>query len=594
MSRISEATIQEVTAKADALTIIGEYVRLEKKSGRYWGLCPFHNEKTPSFSVDPDRKFYYCFGCSKGGGILNFIMEMEKLSYPEAIEAVASKVGVEVQYEGGEAPSVADGAKERRDRLIELYGRVAGSFNHILSKTESGGVGRDYLASRGVDTATVERFRLGYSPADRRWLYGFLSKKGYSDDFLASSGLFSRNSPRSAFFSDRLMFPIADRQGRTIAFGARLLRGDGPKYLNSAESDIFKKGENLFALDLALPEIRRLKIAHVCEGYMDVIALHRAGVGTAVAPLGTAFTETQARLLLRWAERVRLVFDSDEAGMNAAVKGIHVCRKVGLPCSIVTVQGGKDPADILLSSGAEALQKAVECFINDFDYLVERARARFDVGDTEGVAQAVAFMFPFLETLDTEVSRDTCVGAISDAFGVDRRAVARDFARYTGAEPDRRPNGPVPGRVDLRMNDELFLLLAVVVNRELYQKLRSSVLPEEFDDPRAKELFVVLEECYRNESWDFDGLIGRIGDEGLRAFVLSRSASEAFKINPEQIVHDGITRVRQKALERRSGELLIRLRTLRSGEVDSAALEDLIAEKMHIDAELSRLKDVTE
>jgi len=594
MKRISESTIQEINAKADALTVIGEYVRLEKKSGRYWGLCPFHNEKTPSFSVDPDRKFYYCFGCSKGGGLLNFVMEMDKLSYPEAVETLALKVGVEVQYEGGEGPVVVDGAKERKERLHELYERVAGSFSHILAKTESGRSAREYLASRAVDDETAARFRLGYSPADRRWLHGFLSKKGYSDEFLEASGLFSKNNPRSAFFADRLMFPIADKQGRTIAFGARLLHGDGPKYLNSSESDIFKKGENLFALDLALPEIRRLKTAYICEGYMDVIALHRAGITTAVAPLGTAFTEAQARLLLRWAERVRLVFDSDEAGKNAAVKGIHTCRAVGLSCSVVNIEGGKDPADILLAAGPEALQKAVECFINDFDYLVERARARFDVSDSEGVAQAVAFMFPFLETLDTEVSRDACVGAIADAFGVDRRAVARDFANRTNSVREPRAERSPAVKTEIRMNEELFLLLAVFVNRELYQKLRSSVSPDELDDPRAKELFVVLEECFRNESDDVDGLIGRIVDEDLRSFVLSRSATEAFRMNPEQIVRDGIRRIRKKTLERRSADLLIRLRTLKAGDGAPESLEDLIAEKKHIDAELSRLKDVNE
>lgn len=595
MSLISEATIQEVNARADALAVIGDYVRLEKKGGRYWGLCPFHNEKTASFSVEPDRKFFYCFGCGKGGGLVNFVMELEKLSFPEAIEQLAKKLGIEIQYEGGEAPRREDGAAERLSRLAELYSRVAGSFHHILKKTEAGAFVREYLASRVVTDETAERFRLGYAPADRSWLYRFLTKKGYSEEFLATSGLFSKKNPKSAFFADRLIFPIADRRGQTVAFGARLLHGEGPKYLNSAESDLFKKGENLFALDLAMEEIRKTKEAYICEGYMDVIALHQAGVHTAVAPLGTAFTEDQAKLLRRWAERVYLVFDSDEAGRNAAVKGVLTCRKVALPCAVVTVEGGKDPADILRDRGEEALQKAVKCFINDFDYLVDRARALFDITDSEGLAHAVAFLFPYLETLDSEVSRDACVGAIADAFGVDRTAVSNDYAKRSEPRRESRLANAAPARADIRMNDELFLLLAVVVNRSLYPKLRASLSPEDIDDPRAKELFVALEECFRNESADMDGLLGRIGDEDLKSFVLARGTSDAFLVNPERMVADGIARIKQKSLERRRSEILIRMRVAQKGQGGAGKeLEELVSEKMHIDAELDRLKDVHE
>ncbi len=546
MSRIAESTIQAVNDRAEALVVVGEYVRLEKKGGRYWGLCPFHNEKTPSFSVEPDRKFYYCFGCGKGGGLISFVQEMEKLSFPEAVEHLAARFGIEVSYEGGDAPVKSDAAAEKRDRMLELYDRVAGSLHHILFNTASAAFALEYLHSRSISDETAAAFKLGYAPADRFWLNGFLSKKGYSAEFLAESGLFAKQNVRYAFFADRLIFPIVDRRCRTVAFGGRILRGDGPKYLNSSESDLFKKGENLFALNLALPSIRKTKKAYICEGYMDVISLHQAGVTNAVAPLGTAFTESQARLLLRWAERVFLVFDSDDAGKAAAEKGIMTCRKVGLPCSVVAIAGDKDPADILKHSGPEALQKAIECYINDFDYLVERARARFDVEDSEGKAKAAAFMFPFLETLDSEVSRDACVGAIADAFGVDRNAVASDYAGRSDPRRTRPAEEAVRVRTAVKMNDELFLLLAVVVNRGLYRKLRSVLSPEDVDDPRAKELFVVLEECFRNESEDLDSLFAAISDEDLRSFVVEQSASDAFTINPERLVADGIVRLKQR------------------------------------------------
>ena len=600
MSRISEASIQEVNAQADALAIIGEYVRLEKRGGRYWGLCPFHNEKTASFSVETDRKFFYCFGCGKGGGVVNFVMEMEKLSFPETIELMSKKLGLELVYENGSGPDRIDGIVDQRNRLMELYSRVAGSFSHILTQTATGAFAREYLKSRGVDELTFTRFRVGYSLKQRSWLHQFLLSKGYSDEFLLESGLFSKKHAHLSLFADRLMFPINDRFGKTIAFGARLLRGEGPKYLNSPETVIFKKGENLFALDLAISEIRRTKEAYICEGYMDVMALHIAGITNAVAPLGTAFTEYQARLLLRWAERVRLVFDADEAGKSAAVKGILTCRKVGLACSVVSLAGGKDPADILVSSGAEALQKAAKCFINDFEYLVERAKDVFDISDSGEKARAVRFVFPFLETLDSEVSLDACVGALADAFGVERSSVVADYTKQVSTKRSASPESDAlkkafADRKPLKMNDELYLFTAIVFNRSLYGKLRSILVPEEIDDVYAKELFIALEECYRNEIEGIDGLVARISNVELKSFILVKGASEAFSEQADKIVSDGIARIKSKNLERRRSALIMRLKTFRNEKSEDAALlEELLAEKMHIDAELSRLKDVHE
>lgn len=600
MSRISEATLNEIQARADAVAIVGEYVRLEKKSGRYWGLCPFHNEKTPSFTVNPDRKAYHCFGCGKGGGLINFVMEMDKLSFPEAVERLAKKLGVEVVYEGGGAPVRDDGAAQRKAQMLELYQRVSKSFSYFLGERPEGASVREYLGRRGVDAGMIERFELGYAPPSRRWLHRFLVKKGYSPDFLAESGLFSRNYPEISPFAGRLMFPIRNSRGEVIAFGGRLLEGEGPKYLNSPESSLFRKGENLFALDLALPELRKTKRAYLCEGYMDVIALHQAGIGTAVAPLGTAFTESQARLLRRWVERVVLVFDSDEAGLAAAAKGVLTCASAGLPCSVVTVAGGKDPSEILQDSGPEALHKAVECFINDFDYLVGRARSLYGSDDAGSVAKAVSSLFPYLEALDSEVSRSSCVGAIADAFGVEEAAVLRDFERR-GAEAPRRGgsgDGAVPktGRGPVRMSDELFVLTAAVFDRDAYRELRSRLALEDLEDRNARDLFVALEESYRSESASLDALLSRIDDAELRTFVSQRVVSEEFSINTDRLVSEGIDRVKRKSLERRRNAVVARLRAAdRSGVAGADRdIEDLISEKMYIDSELGRMRDIQE
>jgi len=614
MNRISETTIQEVNDRADPLTIIGDYVRLEKRGGRYWGLCPFHNEKTPSFSVDPDRKFFYCFGCHKGGTVVSFLMEMEKIPYPEAIETLAKRFDIPVVYEGERRVSEDESRSDKTEQLAELYQRVAGSFHHILLHTEAGKKAKAYVDFRSINAEMLELFRLGYAPRDRSWLYTFLQKKGYSEEFLAESGLFSKKNPRSSFFAHRLMFPITDRQGRTVAFGGRILEGEGPKYLNSSESPLYKKRETLFAIDLAMGEIRKTKEVYLCEGYMDVIALHQAGLTNAVAPLGTAFTEEQARLLRRWAERVLLVFDRDSAGQQATVKGILTCRAAGLECAVVNltagllhlgVEGGtrdkgeadtppelKDPADILKYAGPEALQKGAKCFINDFEYLVDRGRALFDITSSEGKAHGVAFLFPYLETLESEVSRDSCVGAIADAFGVDRTAVRKDFEKRREPRKSTTSSNETIEKREVRMNDELFLMMAAVTNPSLYPTVRAELSIEEVQDPRAKELFIALEESFREDSLGMDSLLSRIEDGDLRAFILQHSASEAFSTQPEKLVFDGIKRIKEKRLQRRRAEIVLKLRTARNeGMGTDRQLDDLLSEKVHIDAELLRLKE---
>jgi DNA primase len=600
VSRIAQITVQEVERKLDALAVVEDYVRLEKKGGRYWGHCPFHaggQERTPSFTVDPDKKMYYCFGCHEGGSIIKFIMEMDKLSFPEAIETLARRFGIEIIRENGTAEGKDPEKNNRLEGLIELYRGVSVSFHYFLEEKTEGAAIKRYVISRGISQEMIERFKLGYSPADRLWLYGFLTKKGFSPPLLAASGLFSDRYPQSSFFSNRLMFPIADRQGRVVAFGGRIISGDGPKYINSRETEIYHKGQTLFAIDLALPEIRRTKTAYLAEGYMDVIALHQAGITNALAPLGTAFTDEQAKLLRRWADRINLVFDSDEAGQNAAVKAVLTCRRNGLTCA-VTVPGQeqqegeehfKDPADILKFQGPDALQKQMQCLILDFEYLISRSRRLFDISRSEGKARAAAFLFPYLEALDSEVSRDACFGAVADALGVDRAAILNDYnRRFTGK------GAPQPGGEGaLRMNDELGLLTLIMVNFNLYPEFRKTIGIEEIEDTAARELFIAMEECYVREESGADAILSRISSVPLRNYVVSKGISREFSGNPERLMKDGVRRLNQKKLRRRLSGIAAELHGLEHGAVQGreGRLDELLAQKMYIDAELRRLKE---
>jgi len=651
LAYISQSSIQEVTDRLDSITVMSEYVHLEKKSGRWWACCPFHQEKTASFTVNPDMKTYYCFGCHKGGTVINFIMEMEKITFPETVELLAKKFSVNLIYEnsGGSAYQAGDEAKKKqRDDLFELYDRISGTFHHfMLKKPEAEDIKR-YIISRGISIEMIESFRLGYAPADRYWLYKFLSKKGYSRDFLASSGLFSARHPEISLFSGRLMFPIRDRQGRTVAFGGRIMPGqlaaDGnrepPKYINSPELGIYKKGETLFALDSALPGIRNTKTAYIAEGYLDVIALHQAGITNSLAPLGTAFTGEQAKLLHRWADRVILFFDSDDAGQAAAIKAILTCRKNGLSSSVVRLENPeimdnsrgespapKDPADILKYYGPETLQKIAKCSINDFDYLVTRARSLYDISGTggqksESIAKAVASLFPYFDLLESEIARDSYMEAAADAFGLRPAVVAEDYRHYvSGGKPAIHKAGikeetdpQLSGGKTIRTNDELSLLIAVAVNyafpreERLFTKFRISLEIDEIEDPNAKEIFIALEECIRYSETGMDELLARISSPELKKLILERSMTGEFSINAEKYVADGIKKTREKRLERRQEEIIERLRFLKKKAAgihathDSSAAEqstpdeteletrELLAEKMKVDNELNQLK----
>jgi DNA primase len=599
MGRISRDTINELNSRLDAVAVVGDYVKLEKKSGRWWGRCPFHNEKTPSFTVDPERKTYYCFGCHEGGSVINFVMEMDKVKFSEAVELLAKRFGVPVIRENT-GHAVNTGEQDRKkDDLLDLYRRVAGSFCHILNETAEGREALGYVKGRGISEETIKRFRLGYAPADPFWLYQFLLDKGYSPSFLEESSLFTKANPRRSFFSGRLMFPIADRQGRVLAFGGRILDEGGPKYLNSSESLIYKKRETLFALDLALNEIRNTKEVIVAEGYMDVIALHEAGIENAVATLGTAFTVEQARLLGRWVSRINLLFDSDAAGQSAAAKAILNCRSAGLPALVIKPEGVegavfagcKDPADILKEKGAGYLQQFTKYVIVDFEYLLSESMRLPDISDSRGKAKAVASLFPFLDLVDSEVEREAYFRRIAEFFGTGAQSVLNDYKVWQsgGGYGEKITEAPVERSIN--MTDELYLLTAAAVNCGgapfLFAKIRSALQIEELDDPYAKELYVTLEECNRTGNMDFETLMRGIETEELRRLVAEKAVTREFTGKPERIVADGIRIIRSERLMRKRNELVAKIRAAKN---NGMSVEDLMHEKMFIDTELQNLK----
>lgn len=596
MARIASETIEEVNARADIVALVGEYTRLEQRGSDWWGCCPFHNEKTPSFHVVPERNMYHCFGCGEGGGTINFVMEMEKLSFVEAVEMLAKKYSIEVRYEGV-SPSDMPQRDTTKEQLIELYRRVAGTFRYFLAETEQGAYARSYLESRHVSQEMIESFGIGFAPADRRWLHGFLMKKGYSREFLENSGLFSKKYPDIAFFSNRLMFPIKNRKGEVVAFGGRILEGEGPKYLNSGDLPQYRKGETLFAFDMALPAIRKTKSVIFCEGYMDVLAWHQAGITNAVAPLGTAFTEQQAKMVRSFAETVIFSFDSDLAGQTAAYKGILLCRRLQFNVQVLDIKNGKDPADILQNDGPEALKKLLDYSILDVDYLVMIAGLRFDTANPEGKARAVAFMFPYLESLESDIQRESTIQRLSAAFGITENALLTDFRNRKQPKAtvgSQEESKPVRSRA-IKRTAELRAVLAVAAYPEYFKVMRSRISSDDIEDADAKDLYIVLEDCFRNGTMSHENILANCRDEQMRTVITETIVGGEFAGNTEKVLEDAIVRIKRNTLEKKRNRVIAGMNGIRSGDAaDMMAIAELMAEKKSIDEELAKLKDTNE
>ena len=486
---IQKETIDAVTRTADIVSIVGEYVPLTRKGSSWWGCCPFHKEKTPSFSVTPDKNMFYCFGCHKGGDVIKFVMEMEKQSYPEAITALAKKAGIEIKYEEGYNP---DAAKKdtTKDELIQLYDRVATMFHYLLTQTEGGKFAFEYTTKRGLTADTIAKFKLGYAPADRRWLKNFLRKKNFSDDFLAKSGLFSKNYPDVAFFSDRLMFPIFNRRGQCVAMGGRLLRGEGPKYLNSGDLIQYQKGETLYAFNFAKNAIRQEKKVIFCEGYMDCIAYHQCGIEYAVAPLGTALTEEQVKLVQGFVDTVLLSFDSDGAGQTATWKAILLCRKHDLTVKVIRLRGAKDPAEIMLNFGKETLTADVNNAILDSDYLLDSLSHSYPIDTPEGKTKACLAFFPYIDALQTDIQKESCLEQLGQVFNISPEAVRRDFnnrERVRERLEQRQTDAGQIKQQDIKLDAEIRAVLAIITDTNQFELMRRELTESDFENPVAKK-----------------------------------------------------------------------------------------------------------
>lgn len=430
----SDDVIEEVRSRNDVVDLIGNYIKLTKKGSSYFGLCPFHNEKSPSFSVSRDKQMYYCFGCGAGGNVFTFVMEYENYTFVEAVKYLAERAGISLPEV--EVSEEQKRIQSQRQRLLDIHKMAARYFYYQL-KSKNGANALAYFENRCLSKETIAHFGLGFSNPYRDDLYQFLKGKGYDDGILKASGLVTMDEKYGAHdkFWNRVMFPIMDVNNKVIGFGGRVL-GDGtPKYLNSPETLLFDKSRNLYGLNFARTSRQPFMI--ICEGYMDVIAMHQAGFTNAVASLGTAFTLQHGILLKRYTEEVRLAYDSDEAGVKAALRAIPILRSAGLRIRVIHMNPYKDPDEFIKNLGVEAFKERIDAAENSFMFEVSVLERSYNLGDPDGKTRFFNEVAKQLLNFEQELERNNYIEAIARKYGISFENLQKLVNRYGLTLPER-------------------------------------------------------------------------------------------------------------------------------------------------------------
>ena len=484
MMYYSDEVIEEVRAKNDIVDVISGYVRLQKKGSSYFGLCPFHNERSPSFSVSRQKQMYYCFGCGAGGNVFTFLMEYENYSFVEALKYLADRGGVELPEQ-----EYSKEAKERADTravLLEIN-KLAARYYYVQLKQEQGAHALSYLKNRELSDDTIQAFGLGYSNKYSNDLYQYLKSKGYQSEILIKAGLVSVDERQGVYdkFWNRVMFPIMDANSRVIGFGGRVM-GDGkPKYLNSPETVIFDKSRNLYGLNRARSS--RKPYFLLCEGYMDVISLHQAGFTNAVASLGTALTPGHASLIKRYVQEVYLTYDSDEAGTKAALRAVPILKDVGITARVIRMEPYKDPDEFIKNLGAEAFEERIGKARNGFMFSLEVLERSYDLHTPEGKTDFMREAARRLTQFEEEIERNNYIEAVAEAYHVgigDLKNLVGKVAIQAGlAVPAKRPkpvNQQQKGKEDGIRKSQKILLTWMIEDESVFRQIRPYLSPSDF------------------------------------------------------------------------------------------------------------------
>ena len=584
-----EELVEEIRSKNDIVDVISSYVRLQKKGSSYFGLCPFHNEKSPSFSVSRQKQMYYCFGCGAGGNVFTFLMEYENYSFVEALKYLADRAGVELPE-----PEYSGEAKKRADTkaiLLEIN-KAAAQYFYVQLLRPQGGHALTYLKDRKLSDDTIKAFGLGYSNKYSDDLYKYLKSKGYKDDMISQAGLISIDEKYGVHdkFWNRVMFPIMDVNRRVIGFGGRAMGDAKPKYLNSPETIIFDKSRNLYGLNRARKS--RKPYFLLCEGYMDVISLHQAGFTNAVASLGTALTPGHAALIKRYVNEVYLTYDSDEAGTKAALRAGPILREVGITAKIIRMEPYKDPDEFIKNLGAEAFEERIQKARNGFMFSLEILERDYDMTSPEGRTDFMKEAARKLTEFDEEIERNNYIDAVAGAYHVGRedlRKLVGRMAVQTGlAKPVERPRSTRSQNLDKEdgtRKSQKILLTWMASDENVFAQIQKYIHPEDFQEGIYQTVAELLYAQHEQGKLNPAQIMNHFTDEEEHREVAALFNTRIREIKTaheqEKALKETIIRVKKNSIEERSAKLdPTDIQGLQKLMEAKRALQDL--EKLHI------------
>ena len=584
MPRIPEDILERIRDAADIVEVVSEHVQLAKKGRNFFGLCPFHEEKSPSFSVNPDRQIYHCFGCGVGGNVFKFIQEVDRVTFVEAVKFLAERTGIGLPERSGPSREESDAA----DRLYRANDLAQKYFHHMLLNDDSGATAREYLQKRRLSAETIERFGLGYAPPGWDGLLKVAERRGLPPQIMEQAGLaLPRQSGGGHYdrFRDRVTFPIANLSNRTIAFGARALQPEQePKYLNSPETPIYHKGRVLYGLSDTRDAVRRQDSVLVVEGYMDLISLAQAGIQHVAATSGTALTEDHCNMLKRYAHQVVLLFDGDAAGSTAAMRGLEQLLSTGLDARVVSLPPEHDPDTFVQQHGPDALLQRAERAQSVLDFYLEQLAQRHDLASVEGKTRAVEALKPLLAKLRDAVRRDLLLREVAQRLAIDEQALRQELqasvriqraTRRTAEEPPQEAV-PDPPKHELEF-------IGLLLNfPQFIPGTADQFAPEALSDARTQALCRLLFDRHaQSKAIDHGMIINQLQDDALSRLYTRCAALGFDEDQAEQMWRDYLSRFQRDSLEARQAQALQALA--------QAAQSGDSAEVARIQAELSQI-----
>ena len=554
MPRYSDETIEEVRQANDIVDVISQYVHLKRSGRNFFGLCPFHNEKSPSFSVSPDKQIFHCFGCGVGGNVFTFLTKIEGINFVEAVQTLAERANIQL-------PTFENNVdKEKEELKVKVYkvNEFTAEYYHENLYKPTAKIAQEYVKQRKLTNDTLKSFRIGFSGKFNE-LYQALKKEGFEDPEILESGLVNKNE-RGQFidrYRNRLMFPICDGRGRVIAFGGRVLDDSKPKYINSPENIVFSKGRNLFGLNVAKKSEEIKKKLLIVEGYMDVISLHQRGIKNVVAPLGTALTQQQGWLLRRTSEQIILSFDSDEAGLNAKIRAIDILQNMGCDIRVLMLEGAKDPDEFIVKYGNARFKNAIDKALSIVEFKVRLLKRNLDLNNTSDKIKFLNEIAKLISKIDNNIEKEVYIEKIAKEYEISKEAIYAEVNKLSydknQSEKILEKSKPVvrhikenkeqvPETIKRRENTVLAILLNGDLN--IFQIIKQNIKLEDFKDETNKEIVKKLYEEFEKGNSNINGIIDTLGEEEQNH--ITEILADDYEINDVEKAIDDVIRAYDK------------------------------------------------